>query len=847
MDFDATFKIVTTHAETLATKLGAIAANGDPSLQLETKRDLKRTLGGGQWKVAAGAQGRVAVRVFASKADIDPDAIFGAAKKDSTKPSAILTPTDGQAWIKYELTGDATGKIGSSNGPATLAVSGKGRIALGAYLPASASATLAQALRQAGGIPFVLDSGDVRQLAPGQAAYVAVGGTLSAKLEFNWADVLTGPITPLQGLVTGDKPLNLAVDLKAGLAVAITISDSFRLVFSGVDADYIAISLNRASSGAFSVKGGASATARLEKPDMARDLLANLAAQLLGVQPERIAAVREQLETVLGFYDSTVAKVRAEIDGVADQLDAAIDAQGLPLLLTRLQQLQTVTRLARSVDPTVSQLGLTLDQMAKAASIVDNLAENLADQVGGNLDELLAASRLPALAKDATKALRGLLERIERIEAALLKMARTRIERGVSFEYRRIASDASVLKAKLLRGHADFDRWHRSLLGLDANEVLVAAEPANRNVVLGLFLNQASVKRTISLGLNLGRFYSDKDSAETQWTESTRMVAGAKASAPMQVERRMALQGSRSREETVLGTSAKCSGEFDADFVAAGPAGNAGRWSFALSLAYASATRKADQRWLLAVADYACVWGVIDESQIDWLVTTLEKDGAIGKKVEMEVGLTIDQAAFANPALFAALGTLSDADLGRALAVALQRMEQYPERATPASRAKAYVDAVSVLLGKKGIDVTRTDSVAKYVARHLTDASHDLQSFEGTSTRPIPAGSVAYLTQHTGSALGVIRELKQAKALSALAGVPALGSAAERKLVNAAFKGLDLAWRDRFLLRWQVSLLRELAARTGASGAMSSTLKVTVGNTGKARIISGGVQALAEP
>ena len=836
MDFENTFETVLAKAGVLNSKLSQIDGKGEAALELKATKELKGTFGGGEWTYGIGATGGSSVHVLVSKEDVDPDAIFGPVSAETTKASAVLNPTPGKAWVKYALAGGATAKVGSSKGYSKIELSAGAKVGLGAYCPAASSATLIQAL--GGGIPFVLDVNDVRQLKPGQAAYVAVGGTLSAKLEFNWADVLTGPITPLQGLISGKNPLNLAVDLKAGFAVALTISDSFRLVFSGVDGDYVAVALNRASSSAFSVKADVNATVRLEKPDMARDVLANLAAQLLGLERSKLAAARGELEKVLGLYDTAVEKVRAEIAGVADKLDAAIDAQGLPLFLTRLQQLQALTRVGGDANPAGTALGLTLDQVAKAAGAIDGVAGKLEELVGDKLDELLASLKLPKLSQDASKAANGLLEQIDKIEAALLKIARKRIEIGLSFEYRRIASDASVMKAKLLRSHPDFGQWHRSLLSLDAIPVLAASSPVNRNVVLDLFLNQKSVKRTISLGIDLGWFYSDKDTAETEWTESTRIVAGASVNAPHQVERRLTLKGSRSREETSLGTPAECSGQFDADFVASGTANAAGRWNFALNLSYASQTREATRPWLMALADYACVWGVINEGEMGWLVDTLEDDGAIGEKVDMEIAFTIDRAAFAHPSFFAAFGTVSDAELSRALAIALQRMEEYPERASPASRAATYAKAISVLLGKSGVDVTAARPIARFVALNLIGASSSLKAFERKHLDPIPRGSVAYVTQHTGSALGEVTQFKKAKALHALAGVAAQGSAAERELVDEAFKGLDLAWRDRFLLRCQVSLLRSLAAQVGVAHATSSTLRVTVGTRGKARLFA---------
>lgn len=838
VDFDKTFDIAVGAAEALGTKLSDIADKGAPTLQLTAKHELRGSFGGSAWHYAAGVRGTCTVHVFADAEDVDADAIFGPLAHETTTAAAALSPAPGLAWLKIAISGEASGKVGTSRGPARLALSGEGSVGLGAYFPVSSSGTLVNALRTTGEIPFVLDASDVRRLGIGQAAYVALGGSLSAKLEFSWADLLTGPITALQGLVAGDRPLNLAVDLQASVAVAFAISDSFRLVFVGVDRDYVAVSLNRASSNAFSVKGGVEATIRLEKPDMARDLLANLAAQLLGVDPARLHEVRARLETVLALFDDASAVLRAEIDGLAVKLDAAIDDRGMPVFLTRLHQLQALVRLGGGADSGLMAVGVTLGQIDKAAGVFDGLAARLATEIGSQLDGLLADLRLPPLLQDATGAARGLLDRLAKLEAGLLKIAHARIELGLDVEYRRIASDASVLKLRLRRSHGNFEAWHQSLLGLDAKSVLDAASPANEDIKLELFLNQKSIRRSLSLGIDLGWVYADKDSAGTQWTESTRMVAGMAANAALRVERQLALKGSRSREESVFGTQSQCSGQFHAGFVATGSADATGHWKFALSLAYASGIRRADSAWLLALADYAAVWGVIQESEIDWLVKALLEDGALGTKVEMEIALGIGHAAFDVPAFLKSFGAATDADLSCALAVALQRLDSFPERATPSARVAAYSGAVSVLLGKSGIDVSKSVPVAKYVARHLNTPSAVLRAFEMQGRAPLSPGSVVDMCQRVGSALGAIREFENVAALASLAGVASPGSAAERKIVAKAFQGLDLAWRDRFMLRWQVSLLRVLAKRAGVSGHTSATMKVTVGASGKVRIFA---------
>src|SRR5213075_1379479 len=96
--------------------------------------------------------------------------------------------------------------------------------------------------------------------------------------------------------------------------------------------------------------------------------------------------------------------------------------------------------------------------------------------------------QLPSLLKQPLAALRGLLERLDRLEALLGEAASQRVQLGVDFEYRRVAQDEAFFTGVLGREHADFSRLHAQLLALDLAAVLEASRHGGSGIALESFL-----------------------------------------------------------------------------------------------------------------------------------------------------------------------------------------------------------------------------------------------------------------------------------------------------------------------------------------------------------------------
>jgi hypothetical protein len=163
-----------------------------------------------------------------------------------------------------------------------------------------------------------------------------------------------------------------------------------------------------------------------------------------------------------------------------------------------------------------------------------------------------------------------------------------------------------------------------------------------------------------------------------------------------------------------------------------------------------------------------------------------------------------------------------------ALSASLQRIEGFADRCDVTRRRNAYLRSVEVLLGTTNVDLRDADEVAAFVARELVSQDAELRAFEAQHDPPSP-GSVADISRRTGSLLGLFREFREASALARFCKASSPGGGADRKSIERSLAGWDLAWRDRYPLRWQALLLRELADSAGVpAAAIESRLKLTI-------------------
>jgi hypothetical protein len=804
---------------------------GTPALSLSVDKDWRGYLDGREWRFRAGVAGAATISVFAAPADEDPDHVVGASGRKAGARAALPPAGDGRAWLKLKAAGEARGNLARNTAPVRLQFSGRGEIEVGSYLRVDPQQTLRAALdSRRGDAAFALDAAQVRALGLADACYLELGGKLSARVEVDWADALSVPIEGLRELAPTVGPLALLVDAKASVAVDLELSDSFRLVFTGRDEDRIGASLQRSASEAFGLEANARVVARLANPDIARDLLAGIAAQLFGVSTGQIERARADLAQLLAIADDGTGLMRIALARAGARLDEAIDEAGLPLARRRLAQLRALAALASIADPAsrAAELGVPLAHLSDLGARLDRLAADLAERIGSRLDALLASLQLPSLLKQPLVALRGLLERLDRLESVLSDAASRRVQAGFEFEYRRVAQDEIFFSAVLGRAHPDFERLHGQLLALDVAAVLEATRHPGSGIALESFLHQKTVKRSVSLGLDLGGFYSDRDSSTREWSEALRILPDAGAPGGQRRERHVALKGNRTRVETAFGSRSLWRGDFAADFASGDPGGNNGRWRFSLALGFRSATPSASAAWLNGAADYAAIFGVVPEPEVEALAARLRASGAQNRLASVELSFVLRPGAFEHEGFVAAFADVDEARMRAALSAALQRIEGFADRCDIARRRTTYLHSVEVLLGTTNVDLRDADEVAAFVAREMATVDAELRSFEAQRDPPSP-GSVADISRRTGSLLGLFREFREASALARFCKAASPGGGADRKSIEKSLAGWDLAWRDRYPLRWQALLLRELARGADVPAtAVESRLKLVI-------------------
>ncbi len=803
-----------------------------PALSVALAQDLRGAIGSRSWTAHAGVAAAVEICVYCEADDADPDAIFGHAPAQAGQLlPPLITATPGSAWIKYKLSGGLSARIAASAGAAQAQFSGSIDASLSAYCRSPAHHSLADALTaQRERLPFVLEAADMRALPEGDAGHVHLGGNLGARLQMRWADLLTGPLGALQALLPPGHGIAFSVAQSATVTASWKVDDSFRLAFVGVDQDWVRLSLQRTDANSSSTGAAFSASARLIEADLGRDLFSSLVAQLTGSTPAQVSRVQVLLHDVLHAYDDVLAQIHAVLGTAAASFDAAVDAQGISTASTRLQQLQALLTLVAGNDPALAlRLGIPVSRLAAVVQQLDTLADTISARLGAAADDFFAALGVAPGGPVPLHATRALLDRLEHFESALTQVATQRIDLALSAQYRRLGNDETVLRALLRRDHPQFAEWHRAALTLDFGFLLEHSTHPGGGVMLECFLRERTLASSFSLALNLGHFFAEDSAYRHEWVETSRMVP---APGGTRSERSCVFSSMRSREETVLGTTSGWRGEFQASFhdVAQRTAADApGRWRLSLALAFSARTSNAKLGWLQGAADYAALWGIVPEADVEGLAARFAQANALGRTVDLQLGHRFAPAAFDSAQLLKAIAQVSDDAVCAAFATALQRIDALPERCDIALRRQTYSKPLGGLLGKANIDLRNGDMVARRIARGLPPTgSAQLRNFEA-QTRPANVGSVVDVVTRSGNLRGMIGEFRKAGALLALIAESHAGNDADRHDLAAAVAGWDIAWQDRYGLRWQVALLRQLAATAAlARGASTAALRLVV-------------------
>lgn len=826
----------------------ALVHGASAALQLPLAAKASGRTGDARWRSAAGAT--VAIHVFGTASDRDPDRVFGAPRaSESPVATSLLHPREGRATLKYVVAGDieasASADAGAPRARGDAAGTGRERVAaglsasvdadarLGAYLHAATGTTLGSALAtHAARMPWILDAASVAAMAPGEACFLVLGGRASAALEVDWADVFAGDLGALAGFADTPGLLAITLDASAGLAFRFSVEDAFRLVFVR-EANGVRAVVNRASDARFRLSADASIEIALADPEAARAVLAQVAARLLGPLTGPLRESTAALQQVIDGYDAALARIRAALGGAAATLEQWFDEHGLSRALQRLQALQSMVEEVGHVAPVLAQrLGLGLAQAEALLAELDAWPATLAQRAGDRVAQWLAPLDPEPILQRPREAAQALLARLEAIESTLVELAHARLSLAMSAEYERIDEDKTVLDVLLDTAHAEYGGRHADLLALRFDRVLVDALRQGAGVALRLFLHEHRLRRSFTLGLSLGDTLRQATTTGRSWLERRRMAAGADGA--VRVRHSSILEGERRNEEMAFGSQARCRGELDARLHRDDE--QPGRWRLELVLRFESRTPRAGRDWMHAAADYGAVFGIAGgDDAVALLLETLAGAEVERQPAGLSLALTVPAAAMATPALLDAWAQLDAGTAAAALAEALPVVGNVPARRDPAARRAAYGTALQVLLGDGGVDLQDARGIARHVGRHVgagnSAATAALRRFELSPARPW-LGTVAQLATHpsAGRVDGMVRGFRAAGASLAALPAKATGSARERTLVEEALQQLQRGWINRFTLRWQVAVLRMLAAQAALpASALRPRMALSVG------------------
>lgn len=403
-----------------------------------------------------------------------------------------------------------------------------------------------------------------------------------------------------------------------------------------------------------------------------------------------------------------------------------------------------------------------------------------------------------------------------RIEDAIRTAARSKVELGFAYEYRRTTANDTLLVVELSQD--EYRRFHRDLLVCELRPAMTWLQDPDHAAALVSYLHQKSVRRTQAWGFTLGAGpwrIQGRDSEEIGAIVQTTQREGSRLE-------RYAYLGMRGYEAALFGNRCEWTVDFRADqpeFAAAGEV-TAAHLEYGLHFRLRWSEKKLSKRELRECLDYAVVWRIVGsrgareiEAEI---LEALKK-----KRAEVSVSLTIPHEAF--KALLRMIGTAPVDELGaRALARAMPYLDDYDARRHPVVREVSYAPLWRYYLANPSLPIDAYGPIAERAIRRMTDL--DDESALATREGGVWSGTPAYQDLYTfagqiyangstphGDHSGIARRWR-----AYAAGLQALGRAIDERaphaVVKDTFRALSPFWSQWLFVRAAAACLMDLAA-----------------------------------
>jgi hypothetical protein len=294
---------------------------------VDVGKDFEIPLSGGKATLAASLKAQV--ELYNDDADQDSEGVIGKPPQDAgpTQPLPTFTPSNASCWLKYAAQVSAKAE-GSGEFPfVALDASGSVDVFVADYRWHNPAETLQVAFQQDVQrlrMPFVL--GDVKALRQRDALVFKAHLSLETGLELTWSDVLASVAQAFARQAGANRLLTFQSTVGVTLSGKVSISDTFRLVFSRqADAGPFQVSVHKSS--------GRSATAGVSieaKAELSSQVLESLLKSVSdSEQATQVGELVEGLEkntlatTLLPVASTLLGKLGFEVDTSPESIAAA--------------------------------------------------------------------------------------------------------------------------------------------------------------------------------------------------------------------------------------------------------------------------------------------------------------------------------------------------------------------------------------------------------------------------------------------------------------------------------------------------------------------------------------------
>jgi hypothetical protein len=283
------------------------------------------------------AGGEVSVSAFNVPTDRDPDLVLAPA--DPGRPddrAAQLELTPGSCWLKVQHRAHAKLEGSTRVGGAGPHLAAEAPVTFSDYRLHDPGENAVQAVtRDLLNPRFAQRLEDVEALRPSEALAFQASGTLRAKVDVSWSDVLASGLGALAGIVGAASLLAVELPAEASVSGTVTLGDEFAVIFSRLADGRTRVTVKKAASRTFTAAADLGLSVELADPQQLELAVREAVTGLLG---EDYATVRSLIDKASLAELSEVERWAAEALAARLGLGEALNA--FTVLRDKLRQIE---------------------------------------------------------------------------------------------------------------------------------------------------------------------------------------------------------------------------------------------------------------------------------------------------------------------------------------------------------------------------------------------------------------------------------------------------------------------------------------------------------------------------